>query len=419
VNDAIKTEPVEKLEKPRLRWIAGQFFKIGALGFGGGVAIIALMREQCVTRRKCLSDEEFLHGVSLGQFLGSFAVNSAFFIGYRMRGLIGGLTAATSFLAPSVSLVILLSALYGAAQKAELFQQAMQGASPVVLALILSAAFGLGKSALKTPLAWALAIMGLAGTLLHWPLAMLIVVGAGVGILFTRWVPAASPSPANSSEPHREPSAGDKQAPAVVAAGVHTTTTATALKTSAAGAATAAGSISMLGMLWLFLKIGCLFFGGGYVLVPLLQRELVDTRHLLSMQEFLNGVAISQLTPGPIAVLATFAGYRLHGVLGAILATAALYVPATVLMIIISQAYTRFRNLEIVQQMLKSIGAVIVGMIVASAVQLAPHSSISLTHPAGIILGIVAFVLLLRRWHPAFLLVGGALLGVFFRGAFV
>ena len=130
--------------------IAKTFLTIGTIGFGGGLAIIALMQEYCVIRKKWLSIEEFSHGIALGQFLGPFATNASIFIGYRLRGFIGGLTALVSFLAPSIIIVIILSALYVNYHKIPSLQLALKSINPVVIALILSAAFQMGKGKIKS-----------------------------------------------------------------------------------------------------------------------------------------------------------------------------------------------------------------------------------------------------------------------------
>lgn len=136
--------------KVTLLEIVKTFLTIGTIGFGGGLAIIALMQEYCVIRKKWLSIEEFSHGIALGQFLGPFATNASIFIGYRLRGFIGGLTALVSFLAPSIIIVIILSALYVNYHKIPSLQLALKSINPVVIALILSAAFQMGKGKIKS-----------------------------------------------------------------------------------------------------------------------------------------------------------------------------------------------------------------------------------------------------------------------------
>jgi chromate transporter len=129
--------------------IARAFLTIGATGFGGGMAIIALMQDHCVVRRRWLDPDEFSHGVAFGQILGPFALNTSIFVGYRLRGLKGAVVAATAFLLPSVTLVILLSALYARFHHVPSLQAALKGIGPVVVALILAAAHQMGKSRVR------------------------------------------------------------------------------------------------------------------------------------------------------------------------------------------------------------------------------------------------------------------------------
>ena len=130
--------------------IAKVFLIIGATGFGGGVAIIALIQDNCVMRRRWLPLDEFSHGVAFGQILGPFAVNASIFVGYRLRGVKGAITAAVAFLAPSVTLVIILSALYTRFHKVPSLQAALHGIGPVVVALIVAAAYQMGKSRIRS-----------------------------------------------------------------------------------------------------------------------------------------------------------------------------------------------------------------------------------------------------------------------------
>jgi len=143
--------------------IARMFFIIGITGFGGGLAIIALIQDYCVNRKKWLSLEEFSHGVAFGQILSAFAVNCTLFVGYRLRGVKGALVAASAFLAPSVSIVIILSWLYFRYHRVPSLQSALHGVSPVVVALIVSAAWSMSKGRMKSaePILLALAAAGL------------------------------------------------------------------------------------------------------------------------------------------------------------------------------------------------------------------------------------------------------------------
>ena len=107
--------------------------------------------------------------------------------------------------------------------------------------------------------------------------------------------------------------------------------------------------VTVLKLAWIFLKIGLIFFGGGYVLIPLLHRIMVDQYHWLALKEFLDGVALSQLTPGPLAMLATFTGFKAVGFVGALVATVFIFLPCTAFMLAISSRYEQFRSMELIR----------------------------------------------------------------------
>jgi chromate transporter len=158
-----------------------------------------------------------------------------------------------------------------------------------------------------------------------------------------------------------------------------------------------------------FLKIGLVFFGGGFALVPVLHHHLVTELGWLTPREFLDGLAISNLTPGPIAVLATFAGYRIAGVSGALAATIALFAPAVVLMLVISRQYTRFRNDRRAKRFLSGVNPAVAGLIASAAVLLGQDA---LASWRGFLLVGLSLLLLVRLcWHPAFVLGIGAAAG--------
>jgi len=379
-------DPVAKTAL-RLRDLVLMFFRLGAIGFGGGMAVIALLEHELVQRRKLMDHEEFLHGVALGQILGPFAVNTSFFVGYRLFGSLGGLACAAAFLAPSVALVILLSWLYFSFHTIPALRTALLGLGPVVIALILNAAWSMGRKAVRSWTAGLLVVLALGLTFFKVNSLVALLVGAAVGL----WVGKDVLS-GKSSLPPKE-----GQFPALLVLG-------------AAPVAAAPVASSLVGTAWIFLKVGFLFFGGGFVLVPILHQKLVVALGWLSPQEFLDGVAISNLTPGPISVLATFAGYRVHGVLGALVATLALFAPALVLMGLLSHFYGRLKDLDHAQNLLAGLTPTVVGLILGAALLLAPGALRGL--PGFALFGVALLLLLRFHWHPAFVLGLGALVGV-------
>ena len=166
--------------------LLGWFLRIGAIGFGGGMAVIALMERELVDERRLIPAEEFLHGVGLGQVLGPFAVNAAFFVGYRRHGFLGGLASAVTFLLPSVAAVIALSIVYFRYHHVPALAGALAGLGPVVIALILSAAWSMGRKALRTWPDRILAAAGLVAGMMRVN-AVWILVAAGVaGLMIGR-----------------------------------------------------------------------------------------------------------------------------------------------------------------------------------------------------------------------------------------
>jgi chromate transporter len=363
------------------------FLRLGAIGFGGGMAVVALMEHDLVRRRRVIPEEEFLHGIALGQLLGPFAVNAALFVGYRRFGLLGGLACAAAFLAPSAILVILLSWLYFSYHAIPGLQPALLGLGPVVIALILVAAWSMGQKAVRSLPAAGLLV--LAWVLSLWKVNSLTVLA--VGGLLGLWLGKyrlAGKSGDKASQP----------SPSTLGAAILPVTVPVMLATP-----------SLMGLAWTFLKVGFVFFGGGFVLVPVLHQTLVEGLHWLTTREFLDGVAISNLTPGPIAVLATFAGYRIQGVSGALVATLALFLPALVLMSLLSHFYSRVKNLGRAQDLLAGLSPMVVGLILGTALLLAKGAIHGFP---GVMLGFLALVLLLRfHWHPALALAMGAAAG--------
>ncbi|MEO8597835.1 MAG: chromate efflux transporter [Candidatus Solibacter sp.] len=377
----------QRLRRPppvSLAHLLALFLKVGSLGFGGGMAVIALMEREFVQRRKLLTVEEFLHGVGFGQVLGAFSVNAAYFIGYRMYGAVGGLLSAATFLMPSVVLVIALASFYFRYHEIPALQGAVNGLGPVVIALILDAAVGLGRKVLHGPLAFLLAGAALVAGAYQVNAVWILLAAGAIGLLMRRG--PDSPLP------------GDAGPPPAALPLLHIPVGMTHL--------TLLANTSLI-----FLKIGFVFFGGGFVLVPVLHRHMVSELGWLTTREFLDGVAISNLTPGPIAVLATFAGYHVAGVSGAILSTAALMAPALALMWVMSAQYERVRENPVAQRFLEGVNPAITGLIVSAVFLLGGSAILSWR---GVALSAVSFLLLARfHWHPAFVLVMGAALGYF------
>lgn len=168
-------------------------------------------------------------------------------------------------------------------------------------------------------------------------------------------------------------------------------------------------------LFWIFLKIGLVFFGGGYVVLPVIHRELVTNLHLLTEQEFIDGTAISQLTPGPIAVIATFAGYVIANVWGALIGTFAMFLPGSALMFFISKNYDRIRNSSAAYQVLNTIIPVIVGLLIATSLQIFQIDSSKF----NLLILILSLIMLIRfKINPAIVIISVMFLDILIKFIF-
>lgn len=165
----------------------------------------------------------------------------------------------------------------------------------------------------------------------------------------------------------------------------------------------------MLTLAWTYLRIGMIFFGGGYVLIPLLQHLLVEQYRWLSLREFLDGVAISQLTPGPLAMLATFTGVRVAGFGGGLIATVCIFLPCIVLMLCVGRYYSRLKEIDLIRATLDGVLPAVVGLVASAAWALGA----TLQSPREWLLLLVAFILFrFTSLSPMLLILGSALLGI-------
>uniref|UniRef100_C6E0W1 Chromate transporter n=1 Tax=Geobacter sp. (strain M21) TaxID=443144 RepID=C6E0W1_GEOSM len=177
----------KKAQKVTMAELAATFFMIGATGFGGGMAVVALIERRCVNEKKWLDHTEFMHGLAFSQILGPFSLNSCTFVGYYLRGALGGIVAATSFIAPSFLLVCLLSLLYFRYHQLPELKSALLGSNPIVIALILVAALGMAR---KNATGWdsaAIALVAFAASAFFGVSGLTVLSVAGCWGLYRGW----------------------------------------------------------------------------------------------------------------------------------------------------------------------------------------------------------------------------------------
>jgi len=366
------------------------------------MAMLAILREHVLNRRKWLSETEFMTAVAMAQMVpGPFIPNVVEYIGFRLRGFKGMLLAAVSFLLPSVLAILVLSIVYFRYGNIPAVQAAFRGIGPVVCAILLVATGQLARNSVRSWRSVLIGSLAFAALLVRIDVLLTIAVCGALGILlFTFW------GHDSSSCPPRRLHAFVPWffAPWFVPA-------AYALQPEHAVGAVLRRAGELLGV---FLKIGTIVWGGGFAAIPFIRCEVVDARHWLTAREFIDGVALGQITPGPVAITATFVGYRVLGIAGALLSTIAMFLPSFVILLLLLRVYDRIREHYLVRGFLHGIMPAVVGMLLSAAVVIG-RDSITTLPAAG--LGLLGLVLLaVVRLDPVWLVLGGGVLGILLSG---
>ena len=374
------------------------FLKIGALGFGIA-AIWGLIQAEVQERRGWLSKERFVEGLALVQALpGATALQMCIFTGYQRAGLAGGILAGVGFILPAFAIMLALTALHSAYGALPFMRDAFYGLGPVVLGIFAVTVWRLGRNAIKDRFAILLALAAVAA------LAFTPLGPAGTFLLAGCMGVAA----------HHSLRGGLIAAAVVLAlvAAEHFV----AVSFSAASAV-APVSTGLWDLAAFFFKVGALTFGGGLTIIAFIQDQVVNQLQWITAAEFLEGLAIGQVTPGPVITLAAFVGYKVAGVAGASVATAAIFLPSFVLMLCILPWLERFRALKWVRAAMRGVAPAVVGAIALTVVHLAPTAAPD-AFTGVVFIATMAGVLLWKLPAlPAAL--GGGVLGILARSRFV
>ena len=371
--------------------IATSFLKIGTTAYGGP-AIMGVMQAEIQERRQWMSKPRFLEGLGLVNVLpGATMVQLAIFLGYQRAGWWGGLLAGLCFTAPAFVVMLVLAAAYATFGVSPLLRGALYGLGPVVLAIFVSAVFRLGKSALRSR-THALIAAGAAVAALQSPLgaAAILILAGGVGVLLFY----------------------SRRAGLVV---LSTLTLAIALVrlvpwSLLAVPATATGGPSLGGVAAVFTGLGAFTFGGGLSIIALMQEQVVDRLHWLTPREFVDGLALGQLTPGPIIMVAAYVGYKTLGMTGAAVAAAASFVPSFVMMLALLPLFDRVRNLAWARAVIQGIVPGVVGVMAVALVRMAPYAAPDA--PAIAVLVVTAAALVVWRLAPLKVMGSGTVFGI-------
>jgi chromate transporter len=403
--DSPPREPPAAIPRESLVTIAREWGRIGCIGFGGPPAHIALLRELCVDKRAWLSAQEFEDGVATTNLLpGPASTQLAIYCAWRLRGPLGALVGGFCFIVPGLIVILALSALFLAAHPPRWVDGAAAGAGAAVPAVALGAAIGLAPASWRrtaargaargrgTRVRWICFLMaGGAAAALIGPFLVLVLAGCGLVELLVAgypWRPSGSGEPAS---PLPGPSAGRMQA---------------LLPLLAAAAVPAGGLLSLA---WVAFKVGALSYGGGFVIIPLMQHDAVHTYHWMTSAQFLSAVALGQITPGPVVQTVSVVGYAAAGVGGALLASLVAFTPSFILVLAGGPRFDKLRGSARVQTFLSGAGPAAIGAIAGATIPLA----LALSHLWQLaVLGLAAGWLIALRHGVVSTLLSAAALGV-------
>jgi len=364
--------------------IIGFFLRLGLSGFGGPAAHIALMEREAVERRGWLKREQFLDLVGGCNLLpGPSSTQVAMALGYTRRKWIGLAIAGSCFILPAALSTLALAWAYVRYGHLPQTQGLLYGAKPVMVAIVVQAIWRLGRMALSR---WTLALIGVAcfAAAMSGAPPFAVILTAGIVELLVVWQRA-----------RKQEAPGIAWLPAGMSGAV------------GAGTGAVAG---LMPIAFTFLKLGIVVFGSGYVLLTFLKTDLVDRLHWISEQQLLDAVTAGQVTPGPLFATATFIGYLLHGVAGAAVATAAIFLPSFLMAGAVGAYAGRIRASRPAAAFLDGVNAAAVALMAQIALVLGRAALVD-KWTWG--LGIASSVLLLRfRINATWVILAGGALGI-------
>jgi chromate transporter len=362
----------------RLRELAWLFGKLGFTAFGGPAAHIAMMEDEVVRRRAWMTRERFLDLLGATNLIpGPNSTEMAIHIGHDRGGWAGLVVAGISFIAPAVAIVVAIAWVYVRYGTLPEVAGVMYGVKPVIIAVVVQALWGLGKSALATRALVAVAIGAFATSLagvnelaVLIAAGMVVAIGRGVRARNASWLP---------------------------------------LPLLGAGTATAT-SFGLWPLFLFFLKVGSVLFGSGYVLLAFLRSDLVEHLHWLTESQLLDAVTVGQVTPGPVFTTATFIGYVLGGGAGAAVATVGIFLPAFAFVAISGPLIPRIRRSKVAGAVLDGVNVASLSLMAVVTIELGRSAIIDA--PTAVLAALGAAVLIRYKPNTAWLVLGGALVGV-------
>ncbi len=375
------------VKKPSLLRLFLEFLKLGATGFGG-LAIIAYIQRDICEKRKWLDPETFAHGLALAQVIpGSPTTQVSAYVGLKLRGIPGALLSFVAYNLPAFMLMLGLTYLYERVHDLPKAVSIFAGLQVVIMAIILHAVWTFARSFLKTPRQFSIAAVALVWSVLKIHPMIVIIFSALLGLFWYRGQPFQAAESRQS-----KPSYGYK--------------TILILLLVLAGwfAAFFFFDRKMFELAFAMFRVDLFAFGGGYAAIPLMFHEVVTRYHWLDAKTLMSGVALGQVTPGPVIITATFIGYLFQGLAGALVATISIYAPSLLILIAAVPYFDRLQNNPYFNRAIGGVLCAFVGLLAWLAYSFGAKVP---WDPAGVILAAAALLALLLKVETVWVVLAG------------
>jgi len=358
---------------------------LGIAGFGGGFAIVQQLRRIVVQRYQWVTEEAFLDLFAVASALpGTPSTNLLTIIGARLKGMVGGILAATLFLLPSVVVMIAFGAIHSQFRRIAPLAAFLDGMGVATIGVVAGVATDIGRSTLRKYFDWALAVFAVVALVAHaLTLLEVMAIAALAGAMFMR--PLDLPSGVGPEQINKSLFHGFLLPKLSVVA---------------------LSASPLLVLLVVFARIGIATFGGGFAMIPAIEHEIVTARQWLSEAAFNDAIVLGQITPGPVAIAATFIGYHVAGLGGALTATFGMFAPPMLLSVAAGRSLEAFRSNTTIRGALHGVTPAMVGILGAAAVALCKTSIHNIW---SAVIAVIATLLLAftRRTTPVIVLLGG------------
>jgi len=386
---------------PSLFNLFTSFLSLGATAYGGP-GMINHIKEMVVNKYDWAKEGEFMRGLALCQLIpGATMVQMVTYIGYRVRGIWGALTAAVAFVLPAFIALLALSAIYFRFHSLWFVEALFKGLGAIVVAIILNAGITFGRSILKDWKVVLIAVLSFFAFFFQWNFVLIFIFAAVAGLLLRLKRPQTKAVPPG------------KTSLEVVKGKEYLVVALLAAFICLALALSYLVDPKITTLSLNLSKIGALAFGGGFPAIPLIQYEVVDRFQWLTTKEFLDGIALGQVTPGPILITATFIGYKVSNVLGATMATLGIFFPSFFILVLLIPYHDRLKGVEKVQMMEQGILGSFIGML---GLVLYNFGRATFVDIPSVIFAIVAFAALLKKIGLPYILLAGGILSIILFG---